>query len=313
MKIVILGYTGSIGKSILEKLARNKSFEIACVGRDIANKFNKNKRIKYFRWDFNSFEKSNLLFLKKADVIINCTGKTNDNLNNLKNINVIFIKKLLEYISAFRIKIRLIHLSSVSVYGQEKKFFGQKKIISENTLIDASSTYSKSKIKADLLIEDAVKNKINKNFSFTILRISNVFGKKKSNLYRYVLFSLKYGFWIKSSNEIMFNFINEKDVSQAINLVISKLKISKNKIYILSDDCKQSDVYKNYNKFYKKKIINFIFPIKLINFLINYFLIPKILLNFFLTISSRISYSNKKIKKELNYKPKFSLIKKIYK
>lgn len=311
MKIVILGYSGSIGNSILEKLARNKSFEIVCIGRDIVNKFNKNKRIKYFKWDFNSFKKSNLFFLKKADVIINCIGKTNDNLNNLKNINVIFVKKLLKYISTFRIKIRFIQLSSVSVYGQSKKFFGQKKIISENTSIDAGSIYSKSKIEADLLIEDVVKNKINKNFSYTILRISNVFGKKKSNLYSYVLFSLKYGFWIKSSNETMFNFINEKDVSQAINLIISKLNISKNKIYIVSDDCKQSDVYENYNKFYKKKIINFLFPIKLINFLINYFLMPKILLNFFLTISSKVSYSNKKIKKELNFKPKFSLIKKL--
>lgn len=311
MKIVILGYSGFIGNSVLERLARNNSFELICVGRNIENKSNKNKKIKYFKWDFKSFKNSSLFFFKKADIIINCTGKKNDNLNNLESINVIFVKKLLKYISTLQVKIRFIHLSSVSVYGQGKNFVGKKKIITENSSIFANDIYSRSKIKCDSLIKNTIKNDLNKNFSFTILRISNVFGEKKSNLFSYVLLSLKYCFWIKSSNEITFNFINEKDVSEAINLTINNLKISKNKLYIVSDDCKQSEVYESYNRFYKKKIINILIPLKVIKLLIYFLPLPKILLNFILTISSKISYSNKKIKKELNFKPKFSLVKKI--
>ena len=38
MVVVILGYTGSIGGSILEKLLKSTSFKIICVGRTIKKK-----------------------------------------------------------------------------------------------------------------------------------------------------------------------------------------------------------------------------------------------------------------------------------
>ena len=38
MRIIILGYTGLIGSSILENLANNSSVDLVCVGRDIKNK-----------------------------------------------------------------------------------------------------------------------------------------------------------------------------------------------------------------------------------------------------------------------------------
>ena len=125
------------------------------------------------------------------------------------------------------------------------------------------------------------------------------------------MFTLKLGFWIKTSNEIMYNFVHVKDVSQVVNLIISKLKVSRNKTYIVSDDFKQYELYDVYRKFYKKKIINILFPIGVIKFLIYFLPMPKIILNLFLIISTKVTYSNKKIRKELNFNPKFSLLKKI--
>ena len=55
MKIVILGYTGLIGQSILECLANNSSVNIVCVGRNTKKRLYKGKRIKYFKWNFKSF------------------------------------------------------------------------------------------------------------------------------------------------------------------------------------------------------------------------------------------------------------------
>ena len=69
MVIVILGYTGLIGNNILENLVKNKSFNLICVGRSIKNKPYLNSKIKYYRWDFNTFKKSKLSFLKKVDII----------------------------------------------------------------------------------------------------------------------------------------------------------------------------------------------------------------------------------------------------
>ena len=127
--------------------------------------------------------------------------------------------------------------------------------MSENSPIKLNDLYSESKLKGDLLIQNLSKKNINNNFSYTILRITNVFGgKKKSNLFKFVIFSLRTGFWIKSYDDVVFNFVNVKDVTQAVILTISKLKYSKNKIYIVADDCKQLKIYENYQKLFNKKI-----------------------------------------------------------
>ena len=228
MRIIILGYTGLIGHSILENLANNSSFDLVCVGRNIRNKLYRGERIKYFKWDFITFKEKNLSFLKKANIIINCVGKMNNNISNLENINFIFIKKLLKHIKTYQSKVRLIHLSSVAVYGGTKNYLNQSKIIVENTTTKTKNLYSKSKLKADMLIKNTIKRNLNKNLSFTILRISNVFGEKKnSNLYRFVMFTLKLGFWIKTSNEIMYNFVHVKDLLQVVNLIICKANRTK--------------------------------------------------------------------------------------
>lgn len=310
MNVVILGYSGLIGQSILKYLSEKKLFNLACVGRNITNKPIVNEKIKYFKWDFKSFTAPNLLFLKKADIIINCVGKTDEKKKNIETINIFLIKKLINYINLKKLKIRFLHLSSVSVYGGAYNYLGQRKIIYENNPLKSNDLYSRTKIEADLLIQEVIKKKLNKNFSYTILRISNVFGgKKKSNLLKFIFFTIKTGIWIKCSDDIVFNFVNLRDVNKAIILSISKLKISKNKTYIVSDDCKQIYFYKNYQNFNNKKILNIRFPISLIKFLINCFPLPKKILNFFLIISSKVNYSNKKIKKELGFKPSFSILK----
>ena len=311
MTIVILGYSGEIGNDILKSLADNFSINLICVGKNIKNKPKKNSNIKYIKWDFKTFKKKKLTFLKKTNIIINCVGKTDNNAEGIEYINFIFVKKLIEYINLNKFKLRLIHLSSVSIYGGPKNFFGTKKLISENSTTLTYDNYSKSKLKADLIIQNVVKENLNKNFSFTILRISNVFGgRQQSNLFKFVLFSLKSCIWVKSYEDIIFNFVNIKDVTQSVILIITKIKISKNKTYIVSDDCKQYELYKKYQKTLKKKILKIPLPFKLLKF-INFFPLPKKIFNLIYLISSRVTYSNVKIKNELNYKPKFSIQEKI--
>tara|TARA_E500000178_G_scaffold46993_1_gene42273 strand:- start:45 stop:998 length:954 start_codon:yes stop_codon:yes gene_type:complete len=312
MRIVILGYKGLIGKSILKNLSKNTSNKIICVGRTIKKKKNQNANINYIKWDFNTFDKHNLFFLKKADIIINCVGKLNNDEDELKKINILFLKKFIKYLIYLKLKVRIVHLSSVSVYGGAKSYFGKNKLIKETSTIKTNDLYSESKLKSDKIIKNSVRKNLNKNLSFTILRISNVFGgEKRSNLINFILISLKLGFWIRTSKNVMYNFINVHDVSQVVQLIISKLKISKNKTYIVSDDCKQYEVVEMYKKFYKNKIRTISIPFFIVKFLIFFFPLPKKLLNFSLTISSKVSYSNEKIRKELNFKPTYSFSKKI--
>ena len=314
MKIIILGYNGLIGRNILELLAKNinksKKFNLICVGRKINFQPFKNKKIKYIKWNFTEFSKSKLYFLKKKCIIINCIGKTNSDMKNLKKMNVEFIKKLINYINVNKILVRLIHLGSVSVYGAEKKYITKIKTIGEKSITVPYDIYSESKLEADSYIQKI--SKINKtNFSFTILRIANVFSEfKNSNSFRLIHFLLKKGIWFKCSDLTKYHFIHAKDVALSVFLTISYFNKSRNKIYNVSDDINQIQLHKIYSKRYNSKL--FIFPISLkyLNLIIKNIPLPKILLNLFLTISSQVTYNNNRIKKELNFHCKYSLAKK---
>lgn len=307
MKIIILGYTGLIGSSVLRRLAKNKSFNLICVGRTNDKILIKNEKIQYLKWDFKTFKISKVSFLREGNIIINCTGKSDNDFKNLKYINTLFIKKLTEHINKNKYKIRLIHLSSVSVYGQDLNFNNDYKIFTENDKLVSNNVYSKSKIKAEKYVKYASFRNLNNNYSFTILRISNVFGTmKKTNLFKFVAGSFKIGFWIKCSENIMFNFIHVKDVAQAVYQVVLKLKISKNQTYNVVNDFKQKQIYKNYYNVFKKKLIKINISLKIIKFFYHSCPLPIKILNFFLLISSQVHYSNDKIKKELSFKPKYN-------
>jgi len=316
MNIILLGYNGFIGTHILnnlaQKLKNTHDFKVVCVGRKIKDKPFINKRIRYVKWNFRDFSKSHLFFFGKKNIIINCVGKNYNNLKNLREINLEFVQKLIDYIQKNKIAARLIHLGSVSVYDVENKSLGKIKNIIENSRTKASDVYSQSKLEADNVIQKSLKIN-NNNFSYTILRIANVFSNTTySNAFSLISYLLNKGIWLKCSNNTNYHFIHAKDVALAVLYCISNLKISKNKIYIVSDDNNQFQLHKIYAK--SKNIKLFIIPIslKFLKLITNYFFLPKKISNFIFTISSEINYDNRKLKKELNFKTKYSLKDKLY-
>ena len=315
MNIILLGYNGLIGNYILKDLVRHSkkihNFKIICVGRSIKNKPFRNNKIRYVKWDFLNFSKSKLFFFQKKNILINCVGKNSSNLKNLRETNAILIQKLVNYIQDNKISVRLIHLGSVSVYSVEKKRLGLVKNIKEKSRIKLSDDYSKSKLEADILIQNIEKVNNNK-LSYTILRIANVFSySRNSNAFVLVMFLLKKGIWLKCSNNTRYHFIHAKDVASVVLLSILNLKISKNKIYIVSDDNNQFELHKIYAKNYNLKLLVIPISLRFIKLITKYFFLPKKIINLFFTISSEINYDNTKIKKELNFKTVYSLKNKI--
>ena len=314
MRVVLLGYNGLLGSHILNQLIshinKNYQFDLICVGRNIRNQpFNNinNIKLKYIKWDFVSFTKTKLSFLNKENIIINCVGKNSNSEKNLDKINVVFIKKLINYIQKSRILVRLIHLGSVSVYGAEKKYLNKIINITENSQINPCDLYSKSKLESEKYIKNF--SKINKkNFSYTILRISNVFSDLKNpNSFILIHFLLKKCIWFKCSNITNYHFIHAKDIALAVLLCICNLKKSRDKIYVVSDDINQFQLHKIYSIRYASKILKIPISLKFLNLLVKYIPLPRIILNFILTISSQVTYDNRKIKKELNFKTIHSL------
>ena len=107
MNIILLGYNGFLGSYILEnlhqKLAESYNFKIICIGRNIRNKPFINKKIRYEKWNFVNFSNLKLSFFKKKNILINCIGKNYSNSKNLKEINLIFIQKIVNYLNDNRI------------------------------------------------------------------------------------------------------------------------------------------------------------------------------------------------------------------
>ena len=311
MKVILLGYKGLIGSHILEELVKylekKPKFDLICVGRSITDQPFKSKKIKYIKWNLLEFTKSKLFFLGKENIIINCVGKNYSSKKNLEKINIIFIKRLIRYIKENKILVRLIHLSSVSVYGVEKKCITKIKTITENSKTNADDLYSKSKLKAELCIQNI--SKIDrKKFSFTILRIANVFSELKSpNSFKLINFLLNKGIWFKCSDKTKYHYVHAKDVALATFLCVANLKKSRNKIYNVSDDINQFQLHEIYAKALKFKLLIIPISLQFLNLIIKPILMPKKIFNFFLTISSQTTYNNNKIKKELNFRARYSL------
>ena len=201
-------------------------------------------------------------------------------------------------------------MGSVSVYDNQNKKLGKIKNITENSKTKAIEIYSKSKLEADNQIKKSIK--INsKKLSYTILRISNVFGDfENSSAFLFVRFLLNKGIWLKYSNYTKYHFIHAKDVACAVLKCILNLEKSKNKIYIVSDDQNQLKLHKFYAKNKDIELLKISVPSIFFN-LLKYFFFSKKIQNLFFTISSEINYDNSKIIKELNFKIKYSLEKKI--
>lgn len=314
MNIILLGYNGLIGRYILEQLVHNfknnNDINVICVGRNNKSKFFKNKIVKYVKWDFLNFSDAELSFFKKKNIIINCVGKNNNRSKNLKYVNLVFVKKLINYLKKKKISSRLIQLGSVSVYDNQNKKLSKIKNITENSKTKAIEIYSKSKLEADNQIKKSIK--INsKKLSYTILRISNVFGDfENSSAFLFVRFLLNKGIWLKYSNYTKYHFIHAKDVACAVLKCILNLEKSRNKIYIVSDDQNQLKLHKFYAKNKDIELLKISVPSIFFN-LLKYFFFSKKIQNLFFTISSEINYDNSKIIKELNFKTKYSLEKKI--
>jgi nucleoside-diphosphate-sugar epimerase len=314
MNIILLGYSGVLGSHILEslyqQLAKSYNFKIICIGRNIRNKPFKNRKLRYEKWNFLNFSNLKLFFLKKKNIIINCAGKNYGNSKDLKEINIIFIQKLVDYFQDNKISAHLIHLSSLSVYGVEKKNLCKVKNIKEKSKIKLTNFYSKSKLEADTIIQNAQKN--NNKFSYTILRIANVFSYSKNSFqFCCIRFLLKKGIWFKCSNNTRYHFIHAKDVASAVSLCIFNSKISKNKTYIVSDCNNQFRLHKIYAKNYNLNLLTIPISLRFIRFVTKYFFLLKTIQNLFFTISSKINYDSSSIKRELNFKTSYSLKDKI--
>ena len=178
MKILVTGACGHIGTHIVENIHKIKGVKDLILldnlnSSKINSLFNLKTKIKIKFHEIDVAHSNDLFKFKKIDVLIHCASMTNaersfgikkimfkNNINCMKNV-IRFCKKN---------KTKLIHISSTSVYGV------QKKLVTENDdrLLKPQSPYAKIKI-----LEEKLLKKESKNLSFMSFRFGTIAGISK--------------------------------------------------------------------------------------------------------------------------------------
>lgn len=201
MKILLLGSSGLLGKSLYLSLSKN--FTV-----------NHNGLIKRKK-DLSKINSLKYLLNYKPDLIINCSGETNiDKCEKIKkdcyDKNVGFLEKLFLLKNKKKLSFKFIHFSTDQVYNK-KNYFNNN----EKCKVKISNYYTKTKFSSEKIV---IKN------GGMVLR-TNFFGKSKSNKdsftdWIYHSFKNQKKFFI--FNDVFFSPLRIFSICQYINLIIKK-------------------------------------------------------------------------------------------
>ncbi len=303
-KIIVTGGSGFIGTNLVNLLVKKKFFVInidkLSYSSNNSNHINKTKNYKFIKSDINNFRKiKNIIKLYKPIAIFNLAAETHvdrsiDSPKNFIHSNILGVYNLLEVLKYFKKKnkiIKLIHISTDEVYGDiltgraDEKFPYQP-----------SSPYSASKASADHLIKSYIRTY---RIPAIISNCSNNYGP--------------YQFPEKLIPKIISNIISNKPLP-----IYGKGKNSREWIYV-NDHCEalfrlylKGKVGQSYNIGSNKNLRN----IELVKKILKIIKMKKFKIGKKVKIKFvkdrpghdlRYALNNKKINKEIKWKPKTSL------
>ena len=234
-RIIILGSTGFLGKSLRQKLSDEK-----LNVKYMVHKKQKNLQKNEFLGDILD-KKSLLKIVKDGDIIINLVGQYSENLFNFFDINIIGGLNLIE-IAKIKKNIKIIFASSINVYGNNCKYPSK-----ETDIPNPSTSYGIGKLLTEQLYE-----KYSKLYGLdvTILRFSNLYGKyKKSGIISKIISS-------SSDKSVCFthNGNQQRDflhVDDAVNGVILTIQKQPRQFHIFNISSQNKISLKNVAKYIK--------------------------------------------------------------
>jgi nucleoside-diphosphate-sugar epimerase len=215
-KILVLGGAGFLGRSIIKELMDSCSFDIACADVLSVNI----EHVSSYKIDIiNSKEVDEII--KDHEIVINCTGQVTSPINKSLKLNTIGMKNIAE--SVLKYSRRIIHISSVSVYGTTK-------YADETTLMNPETPYAVLKAFTEFMIKSILPQE-----QFMILRLSNLFGnKQKKGIVAYLIRSFhrdrklqfnnngllkRYYLHVDDCSRIITRFIKLNDISGTYNII----------------------------------------------------------------------------------------------
>tara|TARA_B100001029_G_C15007945_1_gene422335 strand:- start:240 stop:1166 length:927 start_codon:yes stop_codon:yes gene_type:complete len=260
--ILLTGSSGYIGSEIVNIFEKKKTKYIGIDNFSYSNKKNIINKKKFYKMDFSNKKVSKLIEKFSVKSVVHCGAfsyvlDAEANKNKYYINNVLKTKRFINICKKSGVE-NFIFLSSSNVYKELNKNYNEK------DPTQPKNFYGKNKV----LIENFLKKK---NFdSLIILRLFNVIGLSKKfyifkflkNDYQRIFFKFIYGIkkvsinYVKINNKMIFprrDFIDVRDVSNVVILLLRKLKIKKiNQTFNVASG-KSKSLIKLYEGFRKTK------------------------------------------------------------
>ena len=166
INIVVLGGSGFVGKSLLQKL-ESKKFKVKVMvnSSKIKNKF---KKFHGDILDKKTFENQ----IKNGDIIINLVGQYNGHISNFIDLNIKGGLNLLESCKGKK-NIKIILISSIDAYGENMQYASKEK-----DEPSPQNNYGLIKLLAEKMYENFANIH---GLDVIVLRLSNLYGPNKKN------------------------------------------------------------------------------------------------------------------------------------
>jgi nucleoside-diphosphate-sugar epimerase len=164
--ITVLGGSGFVGKSLLQKL-ESKKFKVKVMvnSSKIKNKF---KKFHGDILDKKTFENQ----IKNGDIIINLVGQYNGHISNFIDLNIKGGLNLLESCKGKK-NIKIILISSIDAYGENMQYASKEK-----DEPSPQNNYGLIKLLAEKMYENFANIH---GLDVIVLRLSNLYGPNKKN------------------------------------------------------------------------------------------------------------------------------------
>jgi nucleoside-diphosphate-sugar epimerase len=234
-KILLIGGQGLLGRSLQEVFCENQFINIYTFSRNFYQNPN------HLQGSLLDSAKIASLTKHNFDFIVNLSGQITNPIEECLNLNSIGIKNLIALIKASP-RTRLIQISTVGVYGSTNK-------ANENSSMKPETAYSVAKCMAEKLLTKSLDPK-----SYTILRLSNLYGEKQlkgvfaylnksANSNRNLEFNndgslVRYFLHVFDCASILVNLIQQDNLNGIFN-VIGKDRFALNELIKLFESIKQ--------------------------------------------------------------------------
>jgi len=179
--VLIIGASGLLGQALVNSFIERIE-NIGALSRTLFN--HQNNSVVVHRVDVLELDSIEAI-IKQYDVIINCIGQISNPISECLSLNTVGVSNIVNSVKKYNKK--LIHISSVSVYGSSS-YVDEESESNPETLYGCMKSFSEFLIKSNL-------------DHFTILRVSNLFGNaQKKGIINYLEKS-----YISNTYDVNFN------------------------------------------------------------------------------------------------------------